>query len=145
MKKVIIIIISILVIALISIIVVTHLGDSKTNYNTDNAKNILFINYDVETVNDIDVYFGEEIYYIANINKEDTEYISVQDTEYELVLMVEKDKIKNSKDITKNEAILGYKYEKLIYEVKEESKDGYNYIYYNALDGEQIKKIKINR
>ena len=145
MKKVIIIFVSILVVALLSIILVTYLGNSNNNYDTDKAKNILFINYGVEKVNDISVYFGENTYYISKIEKENQNYISVLDNEYNLVLMIESEKLKKSSDIADNNITLGYKYDKLVYEVKEENKDGYNYIYYNAVDGELIKKIKMNR
>ena len=145
MKKIIIIVISILVVGFGAIVLVNYLGNSSNNHDTSQAKNILFINYGADEVNDINVYFGEETYYISKMKKENINYISVLDLEYELVLMVEENKIKDVKEITKNEAILGYKYDKLIYEVKEKNKDGYNYTYYNALDGELIKKIKTNR
>ena len=145
MKKVIIIFISILVVVLLSIILVTHLGNTNNNYDTDKAKNVLYINYGVEKINDISVYFGENTYYISKIEKEKQNYISVLDNEYNLVLMIEKEKVKNPSDISNDNITLGYKYDKLVYEVKEQNKNGYNYIYYNAVDGELIKKIKMNR
>lgn len=145
MKKVIITVVSILVVALISIILITHLGNSNNNYDTKKARTILLINYGVENINDISVYFGEETYYISKIEKENQNYISVLDNEYNLVLMIEDEKLKNPNDITDKPTLLGYKYDNLVYEIKEKSKDGYNYTYYNAVDGELIKKIKMNR
>ena len=145
MKKIIIVVVSVLIVSLLAIILITHLGNSNTNYDVNKAKNILLINYGAESISDISVYFGEETYYVSKMTKEGEKYISVLNKEYILELMVEENKIKNPQDITSHETVLGYKYDKLVYEVKEKSNDGYNYIYYNALDGKQIMKIKMNR
>ena len=46
--------------------------------------------------------------------------------------------------IEENDYIIGYKYDKLVYEVKEKKDDGFNYIYYDAISGEMINKIYLD-
>ena len=47
--------------------------------------------------------------------------------------------------IDEEDYVIGYKYDKLVYEVKEEVKDGFNYIYYDALTGDLIKKVQLDK
>lgn len=145
MKKIIIIVISILLVVLTTIFIITNLGVKKNSTNIKSAENILYLNYNVQTIEKTEVYYGNDTYYISYFNKDNKKYIGVLDTDYKLVITVEENTLKQIDEIKNEDYKIGYKYDKLIYEIKKGNKDGYTYSYYDALTGEFIKKININR
>ena len=141
MKKTIISIITIFVVILISILLITYFGSNNIEANIKEAKTALMINNHIDDIKNIDVYYGDETYYVADYILNNKEYIGIMNTKYELINSIEKDKLfKIEKDY-----IIGYKNNKIIYEVKENNKDGIVYYYYDATNGELINKINMNR
>ncbi len=145
MKKIIITIVSILLIVLVAILIMSKLGNSKPNANIKSAENVLYINYGAANISKTNVYYGEEVYYISYYTKDNNDYIGVMDKDYNLTMNVEKSSLKQIDEIKNQNYTVGYKYEKLIYGIKKENKDGYTYSYYDALTGEFIKKINMDR
>lgn len=145
MKKIIITIVSIVFIVLVAILIMSKLGNSKPNTDIKSAENILYINYGANSIDSTEVYYGEEVYYILHYNKDNHGYIGVLDKDYNLIMNVENSSLKQIEEIKSKDYVVGYKYDKLIYEIKKENKDGYTYSYYNALTGEFIKKINMDR
>ncbi|MBE6152913.1 MAG: hypothetical protein E7166_01610 [Firmicutes bacterium] len=145
MKKIIITVVSIFLIALIAIIITTNLGNSKPHTDIKAAENVIFINYNAESIDKIEIYYGEDTYYISYYNKDSKKHVCVLDKDYNLIMTVENEKLKTIDEIKNDEYKIGYKYEKLVYEIKKENKDGYTYSYYDVLTGEFIKKINVDR
>jgi len=145
MKKIIITVISIALVVLIAILVMSNLGNSKPKTDIKAAENILYINYDASSIDNTKVYYGEEVYYISYYNKDNNDYVGVLDKDYNLTMNVETSSLKQIDEIKGKDYIVGYKYDKLIYEIKKENKDGYTYSYYDALTGDFIKKINMDR
>ena len=142
MKKIIITTISIIFIVLIAIILMTNLGNSKNKANTKAAENILYMNYNAKSIEKTEIYYGDNTYYISYFNKDN---IGVLDDKYKLIMTINKNDLKQIDELENNNYVIGYKYDKLIYEIKKENKDGFTYSYYDALNGEFIKKINIDR
>jgi len=124
MKKIIITIISIIIVILVSILIMSKLGNNKPNTDIKSAENILYINYDAENIDETKVYYGEETYYISYFSKDNNNYIGVLDKDYNLTMTVQRNELKQIDEIGDNEYIVGYKYEKLVYEIRKENKDG---------------------
>lgn len=140
MKKIFITILSILAVALVLIILITNLSFRKHNKEIINVeKTFLKTNKDIEIL-ETNIYYGDKTYYIINYKKSNNNYISVHDGKTDILTTEENKLYKLNKEST-----IGYKYDKLIYEIKKESKDGFTYSYYDALSGEFIKKIKLNK
>ena len=140
MKKIFITILSILVVALVLIILITNLSSRKHNKEIISVeKTFLKTNKDIEIL-ETSIYYGDKTYYIINYKKSNNNYISVHDGKTDIFTTEENKLYKLNKEST-----IGYKYDKLIYEIKKESKDGFTYSYYDALSGEFIKKIKLNK
>lgn len=145
MKKVIVIIVSIVVLILGAILIMSWLGNSKPKSDIKAAENVIYINHNASTISKTNVYYGEDLYYISNYKKDDKEYICVLDKDFNLTMNVDKISLKEIEEIKDKEYVVGFKYDKLIYEIKKENKDGFTYSYYDALTGEFIKKINIDR
>ena len=145
MKKIIITIVSIMIVVLVAILLMSWLGNNKPKADISAAEKIIYINYNATSIIDTKAYYGEELFYISTYNKENKEYIGILDKEYNLIMNVEKESLKEIEEIKNQEYVIGYKYDKLIYEIKKESKDGFTYSYYDALTGDFIKKINIDR
>lgn len=120
----------------------TNLSKSNLEKNIEIAKTTVMINYNIDSIDDIYVYTGEDSFYIIKYSKDSIKYIGVVDKKYNMVLDIEESTLSN---IDEKDYTIGYKYEKLIYEVKKENNDGLNYYYYDALTSELIKKISVNR
>ncbi len=141
MKKIFITILCVLVFALILILVIVNFSTLSYNKDLNSAKNTFLKNNKDTTVSEIKTYYGEDTYYIVFYKKDDIEFIGVLNKNYNKVLEVEKSKLFNLKE----DSTIGYKNNKLIYEVKETTKDGFTYSYYDALTGDFIKNIKLNK
>ena len=141
MKKIIIAVLSILVFSFILVVLITNL--SSHNYNKNNLKvenNFVSKNKNVKDIN-VEQYYGEQQYYIVSYKLDNKDYISVLDNNEKEIVKVDKSTLYDLKKTSK----IGYKYDKLIYEVKKNSNDGFTYSYYDAITGEFIKKIKLNK
>ena len=145
MKKIITIIVTVLIVVLCSIIIMSALGNNKPKSDIKSANNIMYLNYGASTISETNVYYGEDLYYISNYNKDNKKYIGVLDKDYNLTMNVEEALLKEIDELKGEKYIIGYKYDKLVYEVKKERKDGFTYSYYDALNGEFIKKINVDR
>lgn len=141
MKKIFITILCVLVFALILILVIVNFSTLSYNKDLNSAKNTFLKNNKDTTVSEIKTYYGKDTYYIVFYKKDDIEFIGVLNKNYNKVLEVEKSKLFNLKE----DSTIGYKNNKLIYEVKETTKDGFTYSYYDALTGDFIKNIKLNK
>ena len=141
MKKLIITILIIIIVIVSSILIITAVGTNNVDNNIKRAKTALMINEHVDSINNMDMYYGNKKYYIADYIFDNKEYIGIMNTKYELIKKEEKSKLYK---IDGNYEI-GYKNDKIIYEVKKKNKDGIVYYYYDALNGELINKIDIDR
>lgn len=141
MKKIVIAVLSVLVFTFILIVLITNL--SSFNYNKNNKlveKHFVSKNKNITDIA-VEQYYGDNQYYIVSYKSENKEYLSILDEKENKIFNIEKTSLYNLKKDFK----IGYKYDKLIYEVKEVKKDGFTYSYYDALTGEFIKSIKLNK
>lgn len=141
-KKIIITVVIVLIIVLASIILMTNLSTNNIKTNKEQAKTTLMMNYNIKSVEKIEIYNGDNTYYIAYYKNDNKDYVGIMNTKYELVTSTLKEKLNNIKE--KN-YVIGYKNDKIIYELKKENKDGIVYYYYDALTGELINKINMDR
>lgn len=141
MKKLIITIISVLAIILILTIIIVNFSTIKHNKNLSQAQNSFQKKNQNAEIMKVESYYGEDTYYIINYKANKIEYIGVLNNKNDIILTIEKSKLYNLKE----NKVIGYKNNKLIYEVKKSTKDGFTYSYYNALTGEFIKNIKLNK
>ena len=141
MKRIIITIIITLIIIISGILIITGIGTNKVDKRIEQAKTVLLINNHVDDIKSINVYYGNKTYYVSKYVIDNKEYVGIMDTKYNLVKQEEANNLKNIDE----DYIIGYKDDKIIYEVKKKSKDGLIYYYYNALDGNLINKINVDR
>ena len=139
MKKILILIISIIVVLFGSIIIINNMSSYK---DLDIVSKAFLINNDKDSIKSIKVYSSNSLYYIIENTKDNKEFVAVLDNKEKIILDIEKDKLFN---INEKNYIYGYKYDKLIYEIKEDHKNGFVYYYYDALNGELIKKINMDK
>ncbi len=142
MKKIILVVVGVLLIGVIAVILMTNLSSSNLKKNIETAKTTVMLNYNIDSIQEVTVYNGEESYYIMSYTKDTKKYIGVISKDYNMVFSIEEAKLAN---IDEKDYQIGYKDKKLIYEVQKEDKDGLNYYYYDALTKELIKKISVNR
>ena len=146
MKKILLIIISIIVFIFVVIFCVNFLATNKNDKSIDTVRNAFIINNEnIDEVTDVYIYSGDKTYYIIKYLSDNKKYISVLDNSEVHYIDTEEDKLANIDEIKDKEYVIGYKYDKLIYEVKEEESNGFSYLYYDALTGELIKKIELNK
>ncbi len=139
MKKLYIIIIGIVVLIFFSIVIV---NSTSERYDFDKITKTFLNTYNKDKVSKISVYRGESLYYIIDFKYQNKKHIGVLNRNEKLIYEVEKDKLFN---LIKDNKTIGYKYDKLIFEVKKNTKNGFTYYYYDALSGEFIKKISIDK
>ncbi len=146
MKKTVIIVLSIIVCIFVVIFCVNFLATNKSDQDLDRIKKTFIINNEnIDDVTNIYVYNGDDTYYIIEYISNNEKYISVLDDKEKHYIDVKYDELKDIDEIKNNKYTIGYKYDKLIYEVKTSSKDGFTYSYYDALNGEFIKKIELDK
>lgn len=145
MKKMIITVLSVLLALLILIIVIVNFSNSSKVKDLNQVETTFLINYNAKSVENVEVYYGDKIYYVLNYIKDNNEYIGILDEKENLVTSVLKNELKNIDEIKDNDYSIGYKDNKIIYKVKKDSKNGFIYYYYDALTGEFIKNIKLNK
>jgi len=145
MKKVIISVVSILTVLLILIIIIVNFSNSPKTKDLEKVKTTFLINYNATSIENVESYYGDKIYYVLNYTKDNNNYVGILDEKEILVTSVLKSELKNIDEIKNNNYSIGYKDNKIIYEVKKESKNGFIYYYYDALTGEFIKNIKLNK
>ena len=140
MKKIIIGIIVAVVIIFILIVSVNLL--SSNHKDIDTIKQAYIINNEnVDEIIDIYEYYGDKTYYVVTYMSNNIKMLSVIDDEWNEYTNIEYNSLFK---IEENDYIIGYKYDKLVYEVKEKKDDGFNYIYYDAISGEMINKIYLD-
>ncbi len=143
MKKMIISIVAIAIILVVVVFCVNFLATNKRSKNLEDVKNAFIINNaNVDSVNSVNVYYGDKTYYVINYTSNKEECISVIDDKEKHYIDYKKSELYK---IDEEDYVIGYKYDKLVYEVKEEVKDGFNYIYYDALTGDLIKKVQLDK
>lgn len=146
MKKIFITIIAIILFIFVLIFCVNFLATNKNTKDINTVKNAFIINNEkIDKVVDIYIYNGDKPYYIIKYLSENKEYISILDSDEKHYIDSSVDKLVKIDEIKDKEYTMGYKYDKLIYEVKENKKKGFNYLYYDALSGEFIKKIELDK
>ncbi len=141
MKKILITVLCILVFALILILLIVNFSSLGHDKSIRTARETFQKNNKDVEITDIQLYYGDQAYYIVFYKKNNIEFVGVLNKNYTKILEVEKSKLFNLEE----NSTLGYKDEKLIYEVKKNTKDGFTYSYYDALTGEFIKNIKLNK
>lgn len=141
MKKTFITILCVLVFALILTIVIVNFSSLKYSKDLKSVEETFQkVNKDTK-ISKIETYYGDKTYYIIYYKKNNKNFISVLDDKNNKILEIEKTKLFN----LKGKKTLGYKNDKLIYEVKKSNKDGFTYSYYDAITGEFIKNIKLGK
>lgn len=141
MKKIIITLICIVLFILILAIVIVNF--SSLNYNKNLKKvETSFINNNNNIKNvKVGTYYSNKTYYIIQYEEKNIAYISVLNSDMKEIIKQKKDSLSKQK----KDYIIGYKYDKLIYEYKKNTKDGFVYLYYDAITGEFIKDIKLSK
>lgn len=143
MKKNILLILGILLFIFVVIFCVNFLATNKISKDIDIVKNAFIINNeDVDNILDAYVYYGDEMYYVIKYESDNTKYISVIDDKEKHYIDIKLDELAN---IDKKEYVIGYKYDKLIYEIEKKNDSGITISYYDALTGKFIKKIKLDK
>lgn len=145
MKKVVITILGVLVALLVLIIIIVNFSSSPKAKNLEQVKTTFLINYNAKSIENIESYYGDKVYYILNYTKDNNNYVGILDNKEILITSVLKNELKKIEEIKDNNYSIGYKDNKIIYEVKKENKNGFIYYYYDALTGEYIKNIKLNK
>ncbi|MBQ7140127.1 MAG: hypothetical protein IJO32_01330 [Bacilli bacterium] len=145
MKKIVITVLSILISLLILIIIIVNFSNSPKAKDLNQVETTFLINYNVKSIENIEAYYGDKIYYVLNYTKDNNKYIGILDEKENLITSVLKNELKSIDEIKNNDYSIGYKDDKIIYEVKKDNKNGFIYYYYDALTGEFIKNIKLNK
>ena len=77
MKKLIITILIIIIVIVSSILIITAVGTNNVDNNIKRAKTALMINEHVDSINNMDMYYGNKKYYIADYIFDNKEYIGI--------------------------------------------------------------------
>ena len=145
MKKMIITVLGVLLGLLILIIIIVNFSNSPKAKDLNQVRTTFLINYNAKSIENVEAYHGDKIYYVLNYTKDNNKYVGILDEKENLITSVLKSELKNINEIKNNDYSIGYKDDKIIYEVKKDSKNGFIYYYYEALTGEFIKNIKLNK
>ena len=150
--RIIIAIIFIIIVIILLLIrnLVVH-GPLKEEKDFKEIEKYFLTQKDVKNVNSVDEFIGKERYYVITyVDKSDTLKIAFLDLEKKLIYNIEQTKLIDEKKILYEHSIkgdydltIGYEEKRVIYEIKENIDNYYNYYYFDAINGDLIRSYKI--
>ncbi len=145
MKKIFIILGTIIVVGIVLFIILILTGSSGFYSKLDKIKTRFLEEHQDSKIMDIKAYYGTKTYYIVNHKNTKDQFVTVLNYDGSEAYTVENDKLCKLSDEVKNIAKIGYENLQIVYEVIEKDQKNIYYIYYNALTCKMIDEIKIKK